>query len=123
VAEGRDLRRLTEDEYLAFDRESETRWEYVDGEAFECMAGRTEHNAVVANVSRALGNALGARPCIVLGSQQKVATRATRGVHYPDVSVVCRPFERHGSGAVFVSAEGTPRSVFRRGFHPAPRPA
>lgn len=88
---------MTEDEYLAFDRVSDQRWEYVGDEVFECSGGsaRPEHNLVVANVTRALGQALLDRPCGVLGSQQKVATRATGAYHYPDIVVVCSPIERH----------------------------
>lgn len=93
--EARQLRQMSEDEYLALDGDGETRWEYVNGEAFECMAARAEHNLAVANVLRALGNALAKGPCVVLASQQKVATRATRAFHYPDVTVVCGPLERH----------------------------
>jgi len=54
---------MSEDEYLALDRESDERWEYVAGEAFECMAARPEHNIVVADVGCALGNALAGKPC------------------------------------------------------------
>lgn len=86
---------MTEDEYLAFDRASDTPWEFVGGEAFECSGARPEHNLVVANVAGALGRALAGRPCVVFGSQQKIATRATGAYHYPDVVVVCGPIEHH----------------------------
>lgn len=65
---------MSEDEYLALDRQSELRWEYVAGEAFERGGARPEHNLVVANVGRALGVALADRPCVVLASQQKIST-------------------------------------------------
>lgn len=86
---------MSEDDYLALDRASEGRWEYVAGEAFELSGARPEHNLVVANVGRALGTALAGRPCVVLASQQKIATRATGAYHYPDVVVVCGALERH----------------------------
>lgn len=94
---------MSEDEYLAFDRDSESRFEYAAGEAFECMAARPEHNAVVANVVRALGNALTGRPCVVLGSQQKVSTRATGAFHYPDVTIVRGDVETHPKDAAIVT--------------------
>lgn len=85
---------MSEDEYLALDV-SETPLDYVNGEAFECAGARAEHNLVVANVIRALGNSLDGRPCVVLASQQRVATMKTRAFHHPDVVVVCGAIERH----------------------------
>lgn len=93
---------MSEDEYLALDRQSEWRWEYVAGEAFELGGARPEHNLVVANVGRALGVALADRPCVVLASQQKIATRATGAFHYPDVVVVCGALERDRRAAEVV---------------------
>ncbi len=85
---------MTVDEYLAIDASSRERWELIDGEVFEMLAARVEHNLVVVNVSSAMSHALGARPCFVLGSQQRIA-RADRGFFYPDVVVVCGSIERH----------------------------
>ncbi|MFO0709139.1 MAG: Uma2 family endonuclease [Sandaracinus sp.] len=92
--EARDLRRMSVEDYLALDASSELRWELVDGEVFELLAARVEHNLVVANLSSCLVTALRERPCVVLGSQQRVA-RSDRGFFYPDVVVVCGPVARH----------------------------
>ncbi len=92
--EARDLRRMTVEEYLDVDESSDERWEYVDGEVFPLLAARIDHNLAVVNVSSALSAVLRERPCMVLGSQQRVA-RAERGFFYPDVVVVCGPIARH----------------------------
>ena len=85
----RELRRVSVDEYVALDRASEERWEYVNGEAFAMAGASAKHNAIVMNISLALGTALRGTPCFALGSDQKIATVATRSYHYPDVTVVC----------------------------------
>lgn len=87
--EARGLRRVTVEEYVALDRASEERWEYVGGEAFAMAGASPRHNAIVANVMLALGNSLRGKGCFPLGSDQKVETTATRAFHYPDVTIVC----------------------------------
>lgn len=74
-------------EYLAREREAETKSEYVAGEIF-AMAGATpEHHLIVGNLVRELGNALKTRPCRVYPSDLRV--QVVDGYFYPDVSVVC----------------------------------
>ena len=87
--EARSLRQMTIAAYVAFDRSEEARWEYVNGEAFAMSGARPEHNVVARNVVMALTNALRGRPCVALGSDQKIATTRTGAYHYPDASVVC----------------------------------
>lgn len=75
-------------EYLAFERASETKHEFYDGEIFR-MAGASEpHNLVVGNTIGALNQALRDTPCRVYPSDTRV--RCPSGLRtYPDVSVVC----------------------------------
>lgn len=86
--EARDLRRVPLGEYIAFDRASDERWEYVDGAAF-VLSASPEHNLVKGNLFVALRRALAGGPCLPLPDGQKIATRRTRAYHYPDVSVFC----------------------------------
>jgi len=86
--------RSTEDEYFEFERTSVGRWEYVGGEIRAMAGGTDDHNAISANIGRALGNALVPRGCRVYGADMKVHTGD--GVNtFPDVSVVCGPREYH----------------------------
>lgn len=87
--------RFTEDEYLAVERASDAKHELVAGEIFAMAGGTPRHAAISANVTRALGNALGDRPCIVLSSDQRVAVESTGMYTYPDATVVCGPARFH----------------------------
>ncbi len=80
---------LSPDEYLAIERASEGKSEYLDGEMF-AMAGASErHNLIVSNLIRALGNRLAERPCRVYPGDLRILVVATGLYTYPDVSVVC----------------------------------
>ncbi|MSP61361.1 MAG: Uma2 family endonuclease [Myxococcales bacterium] len=85
----------TEDEYLAAERRSETRHEFVNGEIVAMAGGSQRHNLIGGNLARALGNALAGRPCLVFPSDQRVAVTATGLYTYPDVTVVCGPPRSH----------------------------
>jgi Uma2 family endonuclease len=86
---------MTEEEYLAFDRGSEFRNEYYDGEIFAMSGGTSTHAFVIANVTRAIGNALQDRPCSVASSDFRVRISG-KYYTYPDVVVVCDPIKLIG---------------------------
>ncbi len=81
--------KMTPEEYLAFERASDEKHEYVDGEIFAMSGGTYEHSLLGSNVARELGNALVDRPCDVHGSDMKIKVAATNRFFYSDVSVVC----------------------------------
>lgn len=91
--EARDTRPLSLDAYLALERESPERWEYVNGEAF-AMAGSPEHSLVKGNAYAVLRTALKGAPCVAYPDGQKLATPLTGAYHYPDASVYCGPPQR-----------------------------
>lgn len=80
---------LTPEEYLAIERQSEVRSEYLDGEMFVMTGGRYPHNRIIGNVMGELHQQLKRSPCQVLPSDQRVHIPATGLYTYPDVSVVC----------------------------------
>lgn len=80
---------LSPAEYLAFERNSEMRHEYADGEIFAMSGGTHEHSLIAANIIGELRLALEARPCRVLTSDMRIKVHATGRYVYPDVSVVC----------------------------------
>lgn len=81
-------KRYTVAEYLAFERASETKHEFYDGEIF-AMAGASEsHNLIVGNCIRTIGNALSDGPCRVYPSDLRVLCPSGLRT-YPNVSVVC----------------------------------
>ena len=86
---------VSEDEYLALERKSETKHELING-VIVAMAGASyEHNTTAANLLVALGMRLRGRPCRPLGSDQRIHIPATGLYTYPDVSVVCGKPEFH----------------------------
>ena len=82
-------KRFTPQEYLALERKSETRNEYYNGEIFAMAGASREHNLIVANLLRDIGNQLEDRPCESYPGDMRVSIEATGLYTYPDVSVVC----------------------------------
>ncbi|MCC6617143.1 MAG: Uma2 family endonuclease [Anaerolineae bacterium] len=81
-------RKWTVDEYLAFERESEIRHEYFDGEVSARSGAEPAHNDIFSNTHNSLMNQVKGRPCKVNGPDMRVKTRS--GLYtYPDISVVC----------------------------------
>jgi Uma2 family endonuclease len=87
--EAAQKRSWTPDEYLAMERSSQEKHEYCDGEVFAMAGASEEHNLIVANVVRVLGNLLLRRPCKIYPSDMRVKIPATGLYTYPDASVTC----------------------------------
>jgi Uma2 family endonuclease len=80
--------RMTEEEYLAFERASDVRHEYRDGYVY-AMAGATrEHNLITGNVFRRIANQLEGKPCETYTLDMKVRITRSGRYNYPDVVVV-----------------------------------
>jgi Uma2 family endonuclease len=85
--------RLTEEEYLEIERATEFRNEYYDGNMYAMSGGSATHAFIIANVARALGNALDDKPCRIASSDFRVRVPPERFYTYPDVVVVCDPIQ------------------------------
>jgi Uma2 family endonuclease len=85
---------FTHEEYLAQERASETKHEFLAGEIFAMAGGTPEHARLAANVTAALVAQLRRRPCATFSSDLRVRVLATGLSTYPDVSVVCGQIER-----------------------------
>ncbi len=80
---------LSPQQYLVKERKAEFKSQYFRGEMF-AMAGATrEHNLIVGNIVREIGNALKDRHCEVYPSDMRVKIALTGLYTYPDASVVC----------------------------------
>lgn len=86
---------LTPEEYLAIERQSEYKSEYVDGVMYAMSGASFKHNVIVANVIAELVQQLRGRPCRALPSDIKVRMPDSRKFFYPDVSVVCKEPDFH----------------------------
>src|SRR3989442_732099 len=79
---------VTPEQYLALERQAETKSEYFAGEIFAMAGASPEHSIITVNLTRELSSQLLERPCQVYSSDMKV--RVTEDLYvYPDVSVVC----------------------------------
>jgi Uma2 family endonuclease len=88
-------RRFTVEEYLAYERASETRHEYLDGD-IRAMAGESNaHGEICANVFGELYIQLKNSPCRLRAKDTKVLTgfaslKKKKGLFsYPDIIVIC----------------------------------
>lgn len=80
---------LTEEEYLAIERQAEFRSEYFAGEVFAMAGASRRHNRIVTNLVTALDNQLRARPCNVYSNDMRVKVKSTGLFTYPDVVLTC----------------------------------
>jgi Uma2 family endonuclease len=86
---------VTPDEYLAAERLSEYRSEYLDGEVFPMTGGSVNRVQISFNLILELGTQLRARPCRVLGMDLKVRLPDSRKFFYPDVVAICNELQYH----------------------------
>jgi Uma2 family endonuclease len=84
---------LTPEEYLAVERASEGKSEYLAGEVFAMVGASRRHNLITANIIRILGNQLLDRPCNVYPSDMRVKVNQLGKYTYPDVVVACEEEE------------------------------
>ncbi len=83
------LRKASYEEYLAFERASETKHEYVNGEIDAMAGGTPEHGRLATKVAQLVRNALGKRPRETFSSDVRVRVEAAGRSTYPDLSIVC----------------------------------
>src|SRR5262245_45558277 len=77
----------TVEQYLEFERTSETKHEYLDGTIYAMAGASRNHNRIVANTMINLGVQLRKGPCEINPSDQRV--KAGGAYVYPGISVVC----------------------------------
>jgi len=81
-------KKWTVEEYIAFERASETHHEYFAGDIFAMSGASRRHNLIVTNTVTTLNLQLAQRPCEVYPSDMRIKVNAIKYT-YPDVSVVC----------------------------------
>jgi Uma2 family endonuclease len=80
---------LTATEYLAIERQAETRSEYLDGEMFAIAGTSLDHSLIVGNLVGSLWPQLRGKQCRICPNDLRVHIPATGLYTYPDVVVVC----------------------------------
>ncbi|MCI0490947.1 MAG: Uma2 family endonuclease [Blastocatellia bacterium] len=95
--------RYTVEEYLALERESEERHEYLDGLIYAMAGESPEHGEICTNLVGQLYNQLRDKPCRIRSKDTKVLSgpipqsrHSTKGLYsYPDLLVVCGAMRFH----------------------------
>jgi Uma2 family endonuclease len=96
VTSGRRHHRYTYAEYVALElRCKDVKHEFLDGEIYAMAGGSEDHSALAAEMIRALGNAVGDRPCRIHTSDLRIYVEGVGLATFPDGSVICGPMEQH----------------------------
>lgn len=81
--------RYTPQEYLAIERSTQQKNEYLNGEIFAMGGASERHNLIVGNVFASLHAQLRGQPCKVYSSDMRVKINTTGLYTYPDVVALC----------------------------------
>ena len=81
--------KMTLEEYLEFDYNSEGRFEYVNGDVIEMSGGSPEHSRLAHRIGRLLGNTIEPKGCVVYQSDVKIKVPVITTYRYADVSALC----------------------------------
>lgn len=99
----------TSDEYLAFEREAESRHEYLDGYIFEMAGESLSHSRICVNLTAEVVLNLRGKKCEALSPNMKVRTSTASLFSYPDLTVVCGEPQFHDRKR---DAVVNPRAIF-----------
>jgi Uma2 family endonuclease len=81
--------KMTLEEYLEFDTNTEGRFEYFDGEVFEMSGGSPEHSLLSSRTGFLLNSKLLPKGCSVYSSDVMLKVPAMPPYRYADVSALC----------------------------------
>lgn len=80
---------VSPEDYLATERESDTKSEYFDGTVYAMTGAHINHVRIATNLTVELVTQLRGRRCDVLANEMKVGLQNSRKFFYPDVTVLC----------------------------------
>jgi len=81
--------KMSPEEFLAFERASDEKHEYRDGEIVAMSGARLDHNRISTNITALLWHGLKGKGCENYSSDLRVWVPKTRLYTYPDAIVVC----------------------------------
>lgn len=89
------LKRMTVDEFLVWEDGTDTRYELIDGVPVAMAPTYSEHQIIVANACRVIGNQLASRPpCHVRTEVGIQKPNSQRNWYQADIAVTCTPHRR-----------------------------
>lgn len=80
---------FTPEEYLAFERKSDLRHEFIDGEIYAMAGESLSHSRICINLSGEARLKLKGKSCEALSANMKVRTTTASLFSYPDLTIVC----------------------------------
>lgn len=92
----REVRFISEDEFLTIERSSNIKHEYFRGEIFAMSGGSNKHALIGGNTFASLHTRLRGKTCRPVNSDQLVKIESTGLQTYPDISVYCQPARFEG---------------------------
>ena len=80
---------MTLDEFLIWDGQQDSRWEFDGFEPVAMTGGTVAHSQIQLNLLRRIGDRLDGKPCRLFGSELSILVAGS--VRYPDAFVTCTP--------------------------------
>lgn len=80
---------LTPQDYLDWERQQETRHEFLDGHVFAMTGASRAHNVLCLNIAASLHQQLRGKPCEIYANDMRVKVSETGMYTYPDIVAVC----------------------------------
>jgi Uma2 family endonuclease len=90
---------MSAEAYLQMEEASEPRHEFVNGEVYARSGGSPRHAALGSNLNALLFVATSQGRCRPTSPDQRLFVEITGAFFYPDVQLICGPFQRAGSDA------------------------
>jgi Uma2 family endonuclease len=83
------LHKFSPEEYLAFERASDERHEYIDGYIYAMVGGTKRHGRIQSNILSRLFPELRAKDCWIYASDLRVRPKSSKAYFYPDLVIEC----------------------------------
>lgn len=81
--------KVTEEEYLVFEKASRDKHEFYKGEVFAMAGAGARHNVIFSNLFGELAFRLKGKPCKPYGSDLRIHIPENSLFTYPDISIIC----------------------------------
>ncbi len=89
---------ITPDDYLEIEVRSLEKHEYFEGRIYDMAGASFDHNFIVANLMRKIGNYLEGKDCEILVADLRVTTPEFDSFMYPDLTILCEELQCKENG-------------------------
>ncbi|MGH2644459.1 MAG: Uma2 family endonuclease, partial [Chitinophagaceae bacterium] len=80
-------------EFLNWERNSDTKHEYVGGRIIDMAGTSVAHNRILSNIIVEVGSRLKDKPCKIYPSDLRVYVKEKESYFYPDATIICGDIE------------------------------